>query len=114
MHRQLGLLAGAVLATAITGMADLSFAQEPDRGEIVRTGAEVRALLAARASALRTSAGPDPDTVWVGTSSTNHTGVNKPLRSDTPGLVGVRGVGFRSRYCQYRSAQSFLRPSDDP
>jgi len=42
-------------------------------GERYRTGREVRELLAARSHVLRTSAGADPDTVYVGKSYSNHT-----------------------------------------
>src|SRR5262249_710711 len=41
-------------------------------GEIFRRGAEVRALLASRAHRLGPSAGPDPDTVYIGKSFSNH------------------------------------------
>src|SRR5262245_31088116 len=64
-------LAACVLASAL---AQVSRAQEPGepRGEVLRTGAMVRELLASRVHRLGTSAGPDPDTVYVGKSYSNH------------------------------------------
>ena len=53
-----------------------SHAQSSDdagSGERLRNAREVRAVLASRAERLRVSAGPDPDTVYVGKSFTNHT-----------------------------------------
>src|SRR5260221_95403 len=41
--------------------------------EILRNASSVGKGLAGRGERLRTSAGPDPDTVYVGKSSTNHT-----------------------------------------
>src|SRR5262245_2704333 len=41
--------------------------------EVLRNATLVRKLLAARGSRLGASAGPDPDTVYVGKSFTNHT-----------------------------------------
>jgi hypothetical protein len=43
-------------------------------GEVLRNGKFVRQLLASRAHRLHASAGPDPDTVFVGKSYTNHSG----------------------------------------
>ena len=56
-------LAGPVLAQ-VEGRID---------GETLRNGQLVRKLLAGRSSSLATSAGPDPDTVYIGKSATNHT-----------------------------------------
>src|SRR6185436_1467601 len=42
-------------------------------GEILRNAQIVKKLLGSRAQRLGTSAGPDPDTVYVGKSYTNHT-----------------------------------------
>ena len=43
-------------------------------GPLVRNAQFVKQLTASRAQRLGTSAGPDPDTVYVGKSYTNHTG----------------------------------------
>src|SRR5689334_14801029 len=43
-------------------------------GVVVRNVQFVKQLTASRAHRLGTSAGPDPDTVYVGKSYTNHTG----------------------------------------
>ena len=42
-------------------------------GEILRNAQQVKQLLGSRVERLRTSAGPDPDTVYVGKSYANHT-----------------------------------------
>src|SRR5512134_2730531 len=44
-----------------------------DEGQVLRNAQMVTKLLASRARRLGTSAGPDPDTVYVGKSHTNHT-----------------------------------------
>src|ERR1041385_9192197 len=41
--------------------------------EVLRNGSLVHKLIAARGARLGASAGPDPDTVYIGKSSTNHT-----------------------------------------
>ncbi len=69
-------LAAAVASFALVHIAGTAaLAQDPDspRGERLRTGQEVRSLLASRATRLSVSAGPDPDTVYVGKSFSNHT-----------------------------------------
>src|SRR5262245_38190131 len=58
-------------ATAPPARAQFDGAVE---GEYVRNAQMARKLLASRASRLGTSAGPDPDTVYVGKSATDHTG----------------------------------------
>ncbi len=70
--RLLVLVLSFALANDFAAMVS---AQEPDHppGEVLRSGQTVRSLLSARASRLGTSAGPDPDTVYVGKSFTNHT-----------------------------------------
>ena len=50
-------------------------AQSESTGEpILRNARQVRELIGSRAQRLGTSAGPDPDTVYIGKSFTNHTG----------------------------------------
>jgi hypothetical protein len=53
-----------------------ALAQSPDapEGEVLRNAQFVKKLLGSRARRLHVSAGPDPDTVYVGKSYTNHTG----------------------------------------
>src|SRR5689334_13527478 len=61
------LSAVAFAAPALAQMEGL------DEGQYLRNAQMVKELLAGRATRLRASAGPDPDTVWVGKSHTNHT-----------------------------------------
>ena len=46
---------------------------EPGGEPVLRNARQVRELLTSRVQRLSTSAGPDPDTVYVGKSATNHT-----------------------------------------
>src|SRR5262245_16374715 len=76
MSRQPGsLLAAAALATLATLYTAPARAQDEAsvEGQMLRNAQMARELLASRAARLRTSAGPDPDTVYVGKSRTNHT-----------------------------------------
>src|SRR5712691_1400183 len=66
-------LAIASLLLVLLGPTVASAQSDAAGAPVLRTGAEVRDLLASRAQRLRTSAGPDPDTVYVGKSATNHT-----------------------------------------
>jgi hypothetical protein len=63
----------ASLLSSLAGTASAQFSDSPD-GEILRNAHEVRGLLNSRTQRLRVSAGPDPDTVYVGKSFANHTG----------------------------------------
>src|SRR5262245_5953238 len=56
-------------------LAATSSAQSSDSpaGEVLRKSRSVEALLGSRAQRIGTSAGPDPDTVYVGKSYANHT-----------------------------------------
>src|SRR5262249_54787979 len=73
--RSLVLPALALLASLAVVPAPVR-AQSTDApaGEVLRNAQQVRKLLGSRAARLGTSAGPDPDTVYVGKSFTNHTG----------------------------------------
>jgi len=69
------LAAGFVLLALSASFTATAFAQYADspEGEIVRNAKIVKQLTATRAKRLGVSAGPDPDTVYVGKSYTNHT-----------------------------------------
>src|SRR5580765_4373922 len=69
------LAAGFVLLALSASFTATAFAQYADspEGEIVRNAKIVKQLTATRAKRLGVSAGPDPDTVYVGKSFTNHT-----------------------------------------
>src|SRR5690242_7155483 len=69
------LVAGSTVLALSVSLAAVAIAQssDPPGGERLRTGREVRDLLASRAQHLSVSAGPDPDTVYVGKSFSNHT-----------------------------------------
>ena len=66
-------LAIATMLLVLLGPA-IARAQSEAGGEpVLRTGAQLRELVTSRAQRLGVSAGPDPDTVYVGKSFTNHT-----------------------------------------
>jgi len=69
------LSVASVLAAAALYLAAPAVRAQDDGtpGEVLRNAALVKQLTASRAHRLGTSAGPDPDTVYVGKSFTNHT-----------------------------------------
>jgi hypothetical protein len=93
------LAAGFVLLALSASFTATAFAQYADspEGEIVRNAKIVKQLTATRAKRLGVSAGPDPDTVYVGKSYTNHTAPdnywNIYIGSYLPGLnVGTNAM----------------------
>src|SRR5262245_823895 len=69
-------LAAAVLSVVLTHALAAPVAAQfegQDEGTLLRNGQLVKKLLAGRSNRLGTSAGPDPDTVYVGKSVANHT-----------------------------------------
>src|SRR5436190_227212 len=68
------LAIAAVALVLLAGSVSAALAQSSDvpDGEVLRNAQFVSKLLAARAHHLGVSAGPDPDTVYVGKSYTNH------------------------------------------
>src|SRR5262245_62836652 len=62
-----------VIAHALAAPALAQFDESPS-GEVLRNKQIVRKLLAGRAHRLGVSAGPDPDTVYIGKSAADHTG----------------------------------------
>src|SRR5262252_704920 len=67
-------VAGVLAAAALCLAAPAVRAQDDGTpGEVLRNAQLVRMLTASRAHRLGTSAGPDPDTVYVGKSYTNNT-----------------------------------------
>src|SRR5262245_34886807 len=77
MHLRSFTVAAILLVSSVCVLAGSARAQSDGGvipGEVLRNGQVVKELLGSHAQRLRTSAGPDPDTVYVGKSFTNHTG----------------------------------------
>ena len=75
MHLGRFTVAAVLLGSlAIPGVARAQVDATGTPGEQLRNVQLVKQLLASRVHRLGTSAGPDPDTVYVGKSYTNHTG----------------------------------------
>src|SRR5580765_4936900 len=67
-------IVGLLLSAGLCVIARPALAQDDDApGEVLRNAKIVKQLTATRAKRLGVSAGPDPDTVYVGKSFTNHT-----------------------------------------
>jgi hypothetical protein len=62
-----------LMVGAAAMVASSAFAQGEDLGLKLQNAKMVKALVTSRAARLSVSAGPDPDTVWVGKSNTNFT-----------------------------------------
>ena len=72
--RVLGI-ASLILSIVVAGLPRPALAQDDGSASpVLRNAPLVKQLLGARAHRLGVSAGPDPDTVYVGKSYTNHTG----------------------------------------
>jgi len=72
--RVLGI-ASLILSIVVAGLPRPALAQDDgSAGPVLRNAPFVKQLLGSRAHRLGVSAGPDPDTVYVGKSYTNHTG----------------------------------------
>ena len=77
MHPRSFTVAAILLMASQLVPARPARAQEDGRGEpgeVLRNAKLVKQLMTSRAQHLRVSAGPDPDSVYVGKSYTNHTG----------------------------------------
>ena len=62
-----------LMVGAAAMVASSAFAQSEDLGLKLQNAKMVKDLVSSRAARLSVSAGPDPDTVYVGKSATNHT-----------------------------------------
>ena len=115
-------------------LPSLASAESECSGEpLLRNVATVRALIGSRAARLGVSAGPDPDTVYVGKSFTNHTapdnywniytgsyrpGVNDPNGAywDWDNTVGIQAAdslqGWWPLHRQYNSSGGLTLPDD--
>ena len=92
----LGVVSFAAMLATFAPFAATVSAQsaDPPAGEVVRNAQIVRQLLGSRAQRLSTSAGPDPDTVYVGKSFTNHTAPDNYWNIYTGSyLPGTGGAG---------------------
>jgi hypothetical protein len=129
-------LASAVVSLALAlALAAPVFAQSEgaDEGQVLRNAQMVKQLMSGRAQRLLTSAGPDPDTVCVGKSATNHTGpdnywnihtgkylpgVNDPANAmwDWDNSVGIQAAdslqGWWPIHLQYTSTGGLTLPDD--
>src|SRR6185503_11930542 len=66
-------VAAAILSGALGALSQPARAQDDAApGEVLRNAQIVKRFLGSRAQRLGTSAGPDPDTVYVGKSYSNH------------------------------------------
>src|SRR5262245_33958678 len=73
-HMKKPFVALLLLMGAAAMLATSAFAQSEDLGIKLVNAKMAKELLSSRAQRLGVSAGPDPDTVYVGKSFTNHTG----------------------------------------
>ena len=72
VHSRSSAVLIAILLPMLVWPARVRAQSDADAGPVLRTAKQVRTLLTSRASRLQTSAGPDPDTVYVGKSFSNH------------------------------------------
>src|SRR2546423_4911663 len=72
-HMKKPFVAFLLIVGAAAMVASSAFAQGDDLGIKLQNAKMVKQMLSSRAGRLGVSAGPDPDTVYIGKSSTNHT-----------------------------------------
>src|ERR1041384_5078430 len=72
-HMKKPFVALLLMVGAAAMVASSAFAQGDDLGLKLQNAKMVKALMGSRAARLGVSAGPDPDTVYVGKSFANHT-----------------------------------------
>src|SRR5215813_11951947 len=73
-HMKKPFVALLLLVGAAAMLAGNAFAQQDDLGIKLVNAKMAKEIMSSRAHRLGVSAGPDPDTVYVGKSYTNHTG----------------------------------------
>ena len=121
------------LIGAAAMVASSAFAQTEDLGIKMVNAKMAKELLQSRAARLSVSAGPDPDTVYVGKSFSNHTapdnywniftgdylpGINSPTNAfwDWDNSVGIQAPdslqGWWPLHRQYNSAGGLTLPDD--
>jgi hypothetical protein len=81
-----------LLVGAAAMVASSAFAQGSDLGMKLQNAKMVKELLGSRAARLSVSAGPDPDTVYVGKSATNFTAVDNYWNIHTGTYLPGTGV----------------------
>src|ERR1043166_5659121 len=88
-HMKKPFVALLLMVGAAAMVASSAFAQGDDLGLKLQNAKMVKALMGSRAARLGVSAGPDPDTVYVGKSFANHTAPSEEHTSELQSRFGI-------------------------